>query len=164
MVAASLGTVVLAAVLSASLQLMRSGVRVSAYAEMNTQARRVMEQLAVDLKAASNLTWHSATDLTVTVEKSDGTTALYTYYWNSSSKKLVRVPGSSSASQTGQWELASGVSSLAFSRLNSAGTTAATDSATKLLRVVITFSRSSGATAASSQIGTTYTLRNKPTS
>ncbi len=163
-VAASLGGVVLAAVLGASLQLLRSGVRVSAYAEMNIQARRALEQLAVDMKAASDLTWHSATDISVTVEKSDGTSSVYTYAWNSGTNQLIRVPGTSSSSQTGQLTLASGISSLAFSRLTTSGTEATTDSATKRVQVVLTLRRSGGATGASSRVATTFTLRNKPAS
>ncbi|MCX6953391.1 MAG: type II secretion system protein [Verrucomicrobia bacterium] len=165
MVAAGISSFVLAGVLTASMQLMRSGVRLAQYSEMDSQLRSAFEQLGVDLKAASAFTFNSATDITVTVAKSDGTTAQYTYAWNSSTKIFYRVPGASSASTSGRLQLASGVSALAFSRFDTSGNSASTDNATKRVKISLTATRSaSGAARTTTTDANTYTLRNKPVS
>ena len=53
--------------LTTHLQLMRSGVRITQYAEMSAQARRGLEQLEGDLRNASALTWNNASDVTLTI-------------------------------------------------------------------------------------------------
>ena len=164
-VAAGISSFVLAGILTASVQLMRSGVRLAQYSELDSQLRSAFEQLGVDLKAASAFTYHSATDITVTVAKSDGTTTQFTYAWSSATKIFYRVPGASSASQTGRVQLASGVSALAFSRFDTSGGAASTDNATKRVKVTLTATRSASGTAkATTTDANTYTLRNKPVS
>ncbi len=165
LVALGLSGFVLAGVLTATLQLMRSGARVTQYAEMDTQVRRTFEQLGIDLKAASALIYNSASDVTVTVEKSDGTTSQFTYAWDSTTKIFYRVAGDNSAVTSGRISLLSGVSALAFSRRDASGATASTDGATKRLGLAITLYRSAtGAARTTSTAATTFTLRNKPIS
>jgi hypothetical protein len=124
-----------------------------------------MEQLAIDLKAASALTYNSASDITVTVAKSDGTSTQFTYAWNSTTQDVYRVPGTSSASLTGRLQLMRGVSALTFSRLDTSGNAASTDNATKSVKVALTIRRSAtGTAAASSTVASIITLRNKPVS
>jgi hypothetical protein len=165
LVALGISSAVLAGVMTANLQLMRSGVRVTQYAEMDTQVRRAFEQLAVDLKAASAFTYNGTSDITVTVAKSDGTTAQYTYAWNSSKLSFFRVPGASGSTQTGQIQLVSGTTALSFSRLDASGNTVTTDNATKRVKISLTVSRSvSGMAKTTSTVATTFALRNKPVS
>ena len=156
---------VLAGVLTANLQLMRSSIRVTQYAEMDTQVRRAFEQMAVDLKAASAFTYNGAADITVTVAKSDGTTSQFTYAWSSTTGIFFRVPGASSSTQTGRVQLMQGISALSFSRLDTSGSAATTDNATKQVKISLTVSRSArGAAKATSTVATTFALRNKPVS
>ena len=165
MVATGVSGIVLGSILTATLQLTASSVRVTHYAEMDSQVRRAFEQLAADARAASGLTWNGASDVTLTVEKSDGTTAQFTYAWNSSSQSFYRVPGTSSASTSGRVHLVSGATALAFSRLDTSGNATQTDSAAKRLKISLTVARTSvGAARASSSVAAIYTLRNKPAS
>lgn len=156
---------VLTGVLGATLQLARSSVRVTQYAEMDTQVRRAFEQLASDLKSASNLTWNSATDVTFTTENSDGTSTVFTYAWNSSTQQFYYVPGADSSVLTGRVQLVAGATALAFARLDSSGNAALTDNATKQVRVTLTLKRSAvGSASSSSTVSTKFMLRNKPVS
>lgn len=165
LVALSISGLVLAGVLAAAIQIMRSGVRVTQYAEMDTQVRRAFEQLAVDLKAASAFTYNAANDITVSVAESDGTTSLFTYAWNSTTKVFYRVAGADSAATSGRLQLMTGVSALTFSRLTTAGAAATTDNSTKRLGLAVSLVRSaSGAARATATVANTYTLRNKPVS
>jgi prepilin-type N-terminal cleavage/methylation domain-containing protein len=165
LVAVGLSGLVLTGVLKASLHIMRSGVRLTHYAEMNTQVRRAFEQLAIDVKAASAFTYNSANDITVTVAESDGTSSQFTYAWNSSTLIFYRVAGASSAATTGRVQLMTGVSALSFSRLTTTGSAASTDNATKSLKIAITVARTAtGAARSTSTAATTFTLRNKPVS
>lgn len=164
-VGATLSGFVLAGVLSANLQLMKSGLRVTHYAEMDTQVRRSFEQLAIDAKAASAFTYNSASDITVTVAESDGTTSQFTYAWNSTTKIFYRVNGASSSGTTNRINLATGITTLTFSRLDTSGAAATTDGATKRIKLTLTLNRTNslGAKAASTATNS-YTLRNKPVS
>lgn len=165
LIALGISAVILTGVLGATLQLARSSVRVTLYAEMDTQVRRAFEQLSGDLKSASAITWNAASDLTVTKENSDGTTTTLTYAWDSSTQQFYRVPGASSAAASGRIALISGATALSFSRLDSSGNAAATDNATKQIRVGLTLRRTAvGAAASSSTVSTNVMLRNKPVS
>ena len=172
LVALGISGLVLAGVLATSVELMRSSVRVTNYAEMNAQVRRAFAQMEVDLKAASNFVWNSASDITVTVPRSNGTTVQYTYAWSSTTLTFFRVPGTSSATQTGRMELIRGIPALtngspglSFTRLDRNGDTATTDLATKRVQVALTVSRNVGNAAKStSNVTATFTLRNKRTS
>ncbi len=165
MIGGMIGSFVLVGVLAANIQLIKSGLRITHYAEMDTQVRRSFEQLAVDAKAASSLTYNGAADVTISVAESDGTTSQFTYAWNSTTQVFYRVNGASSSGSTGRITLATGVTTLAFSRLDTSGTTASTDAATKRLNISLTLSRkNSVGPAAVSKSANSYTLRNKPVS
>ncbi|MBI5691749.1 MAG: hypothetical protein HZC55_16820 [Verrucomicrobia bacterium] len=169
LVAATVSGIVLAGVLTASVELARSSVRLTHYAEMESQVRRALTQLEVDLKAASGITLNSASDLTVSIPRSDGTTSQYTYAWNSSTQILYRVPGASSSNPSGRVELVRGVAAnpdgtpgVSFQRLDRFGRTATSDRTTKTVQVGLTVRRSPGtSTRTSSSVSATFTLRNK---
>ncbi|WP_414660669.1 type II secretion system protein J [Horticoccus sp. 23ND18S-11] len=172
LVAVGLSGAVLAGILTTSVQLMRNNVRIAHYSEMDTQVRRAFEQLGTDLKSAKSLKWNGASDITVTIPRSNGTTSEFTYCWSSTSLSFFRVPGSSSASTSQRIELIRGIPArpdggpgLSFSRLTASGTAATTDLATKRIEVSATVSRSAtGAARATSAVSATFTLRNKPAS
>jgi hypothetical protein len=165
MIGCTISSFVLAAVLGANLQLIKSGLRVTQYAEMDAQTRRSFEQLAIDAKAASSLAYNSSGDITLTADESDGTTSQFTYAWNSSTKIFYRVNGASSSSSTGKITLATGVTALTFSRLDTSGSATSSDGATKRLQISMTLSRTSTTGAAAvSKSANSYTLRNKPVS
>ncbi len=172
LVSASVSGIILAGVFATSIELGRSSMRISNYADMNIQVRRAFEQLGSDLKAASRLTWNNASDITVTVPQSDGTTLQVTYAWNSATETFYRVPGADSSSYTGRRDLvrgipaaAGGAAGLTFTRLDTDGNTTNSDAKTQRLRVNFGVSRNVGKAAKSkTEAATVFVLRNKPVS
>ena len=170
MVAASLGGFVLAGILTSNLQIIRGGVRITQYAEMEAQVRRGLDYLGRDLREALELTWNGESDLTLTIPTGANTTAQVTYAWTAASQSFYRVAGASSAEVNGRFELvrgipplAGGAAGLTFARFDRDGAVATTDAKTKSILVNMTVARSAQ-TAAGSQrmISATLTLRNKP--
>ena len=84
MISATLGTIILAAVLSAFLMLGRSGYNAANYSIMEAEARRALEQFSADARMANNLTWNSSTSVTLRVV-TGGSSQLVTYAYDSSS-------------------------------------------------------------------------------
>jgi prepilin-type N-terminal cleavage/methylation domain-containing protein len=170
MIAATLSVFILAGVLAANLQIVRSGVRMAQYAEIDTQVRRALDTLSHDLKAASAITWNGTSDITLTIPTSGGGTAQVTYAWTAASSTFFRVAGASSAVLTGRLELIRGITTLpdgsaglAFARFDRDGAVATTDAATKSVQVILTVTRSARTAAAASQkaVSATFTLRSK---
>lgn len=171
MVATALGVFLLAGVLTANLQIIRGGVRVTQYVEMESQVRRALDTLARDLRSASNLTWNNASDITLTIPASGGSTAQVTYAWTAASTTFFRVAGASSSTLTGRQELVRGISALSdgsagltFARFDRDGVAATTDAATKIIQITMTVKRSTRtvATTSESAVAATYVLRSKP--
>jgi prepilin-type N-terminal cleavage/methylation domain-containing protein len=171
LVAASLSLVVLAGVLTASLQIMRSGVRITQYAEMETQVRRALDTLSRDLKEAVDLVWNGESDITLTIPTSDNSTAQVTYAWTAASESFFRVAGANSATITGRLELVRGIrrlpngsAGLTFARFDRDGASATTDAQTKRILVTMTVTRSAltASTTSENLVSATFTLRNKP--
>lgn len=171
MVATLLGGLVLTGVLATNLQLLRSGVRVTQYAEMSTQARRGLEQLEGDLKCAVGVTWNSDSDITLTVPSQSGTTSQVTYAWTRATQAFFRVPGASSAATLGRVYLVNGIplrsdgtAGVAFARYDRDGNTASTDAATKKVQVSMNLVRTAltAATSTDVTVSPIYILRNKP--
>jgi type II secretory pathway component PulJ len=171
MVAAGLGALVLTGVLATNLELLRSGARVTQYAEMSAQVRRGLQQLEVDLKSASAITWKSASDITLTIPTSDGSTRQVTYAWTGATQGFFLVPGASSAATTGRVDLVKGIPALPdgsagviFARYNRDGATATTDLATKSVQVSLYVLRTSSQTRSTTDtaVSARFILRNKP--
>jgi len=170
MIAASLTGFVLWGVLTTNLQLLRSGVRITQYAEMEAQVRRGLEQLGHDLKIAIGLRWNGASDITLTVPSSGGTTSQVTYAWTATAGVFFLVPGADSTATAGRVNLIAGIPplangnpGLAFARFDRDGNAATTDLATKRVQVTLTATRKAPTAAASSQnlVSATFTMRNK---
>ena len=168
-----LSGIVLAGVLKTYLQLMRSGVRLTQYAEMNAQIRRGLEQLGVDLQNATAITWNSASDITLTVPTLSGATRQVTYAWTSGTQSLFQVPGADSTATLGRIFLVNGIPAFAgggagvsFARFDRDGNPAITDLATKRVQVVMNVVRQAqtAATATDTTVSAAFLMRNKPTS
>ena len=171
--AALLSGLVLTGVLATSLQLMRSSVRITQYAEMSAQIRRGLGQLGHDLKIASAIKWNSASDITLTLPTTSGTTTQVTYAWTSATQSLFVVPGTDSTVTTGRFFLVRGIPALAhgsagvtFARYDRDGNAATTDLATKRVQINLNVVRRTGQTAAATDtaVSAIFILRNKPTS
>jgi hypothetical protein len=161
---------VLAGVLAANLQIMRSAVRLSHYVEMDAQVRRGLDFLSHDLKAASSLTFNGNSDITLTIPTSGGGTAQVTYAWTADSGTFFRVAGASSATLTGRLELVRGIAplpdgtaGLTFARFDHDGAATTSDAAARSIQITMTVTRNTQAVAAASQkaVSVTYTLRSK---
>jgi hypothetical protein len=171
MVAAALSGLVLAGVLTTNLQLMRSGVRLTQYAEMSTQVRRGFEQLGMDLKNAVAIKWNGASDITLTVPTTAGATRQVTYAWTGATQSLFLVPGADSTTTVGRVYLVRGIPAFAdgtagvtFSRRDRDGIAATSDAATKRVQVVMNVLRSdrTSAGATDTAVSAAFILRNKP--
>ena len=173
MVVVLLSGIVLTGVLTTYLQLMRSGTRVSQYAEMNAQVRRGLTQLGQDLQNASAITWNgtSNSDITLTIPTLAGGTRVVTYAWTSATQSLFLVPGASSSVIAGRIVLVSGIpayadgtSGVTFTRFDRDGLAAATDLATKRVQVTLNVVRSArtAAKATDPAVSASFLLRNKP--
>lgn len=173
MVAATLGGLILTGVVTTNLQLMRSGVRVTQYAEMSSQTRRAIEQLEGDLKSASDIVWNNASDITLTIPTAAGGTRQVTYAWTSATQAFYLVPGASSAVTAGRVVLvkdipvrSDGSAGVAFARYDRDGNAATTDLATKRVQVSMNVvrTRATAARSTDTAVSAIFILRNKPTS
>jgi prepilin-type N-terminal cleavage/methylation domain-containing protein len=173
MVAALLGGLILTGVLTTNLQLLRSGVRITHYAEMSSQIRRGLEHLEGELKSASGITWNNASDITLTVPLADGTTTQVTYAWTSATQSFFRVPGANSSVTTGRVYLVNGIPALStgaagltFARYDRDGNVATTDAATKSIQVSLNAVRTAqtAASATDTAVSAIFVMRNKPVS
>jgi len=160
---------VLAGVLAANLQIVRGGIRLASYVEMDSQVRRALDVLGRDLKSASAIKWNGTSDITLTIPAGSGT-AQVTYAWTAASGAFFRVAGASSTTVTGRLELVRGIPTLAdgtggmvFARFDRDGVAATTDAATKSVQVTLTVIRSARTVATASQnaVSATFTLRSK---
>lgn len=170
-VGASLSVFILAGILNASLQVMRGGVRVAQYAEMEAQVRRGLEYVGRDIRDALSFTWNGTSDITLTVPTDSDSTTDVTYAWSATSQSFYRVAGTSSAQLTGRLELirgipplANGGAGLAFTRLDRDGAASTTDATTQRIIVTLTVKRNAQTAAAASErsVSASFTLRNKP--
>ncbi|MDI1336577.1 MAG: prepilin-type N-terminal cleavage/methylation domain-containing protein [Lacunisphaera sp.] len=171
MVAVLLSGIVMTGILTTNLQLVRSGVRVTQYAEMSSQVRRGLEQLEGDVKGAISITWNGASDITLTLPSQAGTTSQVTYAWTSATQSFFSVPGASSAVTAGRVYLVNGIPPLAggaagcvFARYDKDGNAATTDAATKKVQVSLNAVRTARTVANSTDttVSAIFILRNKP--
>jgi prepilin-type N-terminal cleavage/methylation domain-containing protein len=169
MVAATLSLIVLAGVLSANLQVIRGGMRIGQYVEMETQVRRALDTLGRDLKSASAIKWNSASDITLTIPAGNGSTSQVTYAWTSASETFFRVAGASSATVVGRLELirgiptqAGGAAGVTFARYDRDGVAATTDAATKSIQITLRARRSARTAVDTTEtVSATFALRSK---
>ena len=174
LIAASLGTIVLAGTLSAFLMLVRSGVRVSNYSTMEAQTRRAFEQLGIDARMANNFasvfTSSVITSFVLTIPSEDlGSQRTVTYGYdtsNASNKIFFMVPGTDPTVTTGRVDLVTNVASLTFLRYDTTGTlipaSTTTDTGVKHIQVSVSVSRGAVGVMAATQVirSSSFTLRN----
>lgn len=171
MVASALGGFVLWGVLATNLHLIRSGVRIAQYAEMESQTRRGLEQLGRDLRVASAIRWNNPSDITLTLPTATGASIQVTYACTAAEGSFFLVPGANSSVTSGRTHLVRGIPpaadgrpGLTFARFDRDGNAAATDAATKRIQVSIAVRRDARtmAAATANAVSATFTLRNKP--
>lgn len=168
MIAATLGTMVLAGVLTTFLMLGRSGTNIANYSMMEMQSRRALEELSQDLRMAQNVTWNSAQSITLRVP--DTYTSLsnpvtyvsYTYAYDSATKEFYRKPGIGSATTT-RTILIRSVASCSFARFDRSNASTTSPGATKRIQLTLEVQRKSQtvAKATNTILSASYILRNK---
>lgn len=168
LIAATLSTFVLAAVLSSFLFLSRTGFRASAYSEMEAEMRRGLETISRDIRKASDVRWNSSQSITLTVQ---GAPVTYAYDGDAASatyRSFYRVPGEAGSTQPRTVLIRSLEPDFTFRRYKVvqpevSDNTATNDAETKQLQVVLRASRTNIATAGASNsvVSSRYVLRNK---
>ena len=108
LISASLGSLLLVAVLTGFLFMIRSGANMQNYVDMEVQARGAIATFAADVRMANNATWHSANSLTLRVVESNGTTSNHTYTYDPIAGTFTRSSGTSSTT------LITGISNFSF--------------------------------------------------
>lgn len=163
MIGASLGSMVLAGVLSTYLMLLRSGVSASNYSVMEAQTRRAFEKMGSDARMANNLSSSGTTSITLTVPNNyTSNSNQVTYAYDSANQWFYLVPGDGS-SMTGRQVLIRYVTGLTFYRYDSTGNPAATDSDAKHIQASINVRRSGARVVDASEtiLSAAFTMRNK---
>jgi hypothetical protein len=175
LIGASISTFILVGVLSAFLMLGRSGMNAANYAGAEAEIRRGVEELSQDVRMASNLTWNSASSVTLTLVPSNaysGLTGIHTnkvtYAYDSAKSEFYRLPGTAT-STSDRLILVRNVSECYYERFNRVGAAVSASSSnpnaeTKLLRIVMNVrqSRATLVTTNTTLVMASYVLRNKP--
>lgn len=175
MIAASIGTIVLAGVMSAFLMLTRSGVSAANYSEMEAQVRRALEQFSLDVRMASAITWTSNRSITLTVpDNYTDTNNQVTYYYDSATigptaqSFCLKTVNPDTGAVVTQRRLVRNVSTFFFSGFNRLNVATTSNIEIKRVQITMTVStRTTGITTAAttdSIMSASYILRNKPTS
>lgn len=169
MIGASLGSVILAGVLSTFLMLGRMGANVASYTTMDAQTRRALEDFAQDVRMASNIYWNSDSSVTLTVpDNYTSNSNQVTYAWDSTLGSATyhyfyRKPGNADAATTKVTYVAN-VTSFSFYRYDRLNVATATDVATKRIQVnlTVTTTNSTVVNATDTTLSASFILRNKP--
>jgi prepilin-type N-terminal cleavage/methylation domain-containing protein len=176
MISVTIGSMVLAGVMSTYLMLIRSGVAAANYVEMDAQARRAFETMANDIKMTQTLVTHVTnsviTAITLTIPSTSTSTGYtVTYGWDQTFKWFYSVPGSTvpadgTASVAGRVVLAKNITNLFFQAYQQSQTTGAiaeatSDSNAKHVQCFMTLKRSLNAAVNTETIqSAAFTLRN----
>ena len=160
MVGATLAGLILAGVLSAFLFIARTGANIRNYSDMESQARRALEQFAQDTRQASAISWTNDTTIVLTV---DGAGVTYAYAAGAFTRRAA----------AGTTTLLSGITSFSFkaysitgAEITGIGTSTSLASAglnTKQLQISLEAARTSTtvATATNTVLSARFILRNK---
>ena len=168
LIGATIGSMVLAGVLTTFLMLGRSGANAAAYSVMESQSRRALEELSQDLRMASDVAWNSSTSITLLVPDNyvstdPAQTNKVTYAYDSSTGYFYRRPGNTS-STSAVTNLIKNVSSFSYARFDRVDNASTSNVTTKRIQVSMIVRTASvtvvGAT--NNILSASFILRNKP--
>lgn len=174
LIATSIGTMILAGVLSVYLCMVRGGVRTNYYASMEAETRLAFEQMGLDARMsngiASTFTSGAITSITLTIPDSTLATqrqVVYTFdATDPQNKKLIVINKAPDGTIVGRRTLIGYVETLTFLRYDSASALipAATvsDAGVKHIQVSVKVSRKTASVAVATQVirSSAFTLRN----
>jgi prepilin-type N-terminal cleavage/methylation domain-containing protein len=164
MIAATLGSLVLAGVLSTFLMLGRSGANVANYSMMESQARRALEEFSQDLRMASGITWNSAQSITLTIPNNyTPTLGKVTYAYDPVADEFYRSPRDPTSAAGTKSVLIRNVVDFTYSRFDRINNPSTMDMTTKRIQLNMTARTTTVTTASASNIilSASYILRNK---
>jgi prepilin-type N-terminal cleavage/methylation domain-containing protein len=164
MIAAGLGSMLLAGVMSTFLMLGRSGANVANYSMMESQSRRALEELSQDIRMASDVTWNDSTSVTLLVPNNYASTAnLVTYAFDDSTDIFYRMPGAAAATNT-RTRLIDNVATFAYSRFDRIDNPSTSNVTTKRIQLsmIVRSTTRTAAIASNNILSASYILRNKP--
>ena len=164
MIGASLGTMILAGVMSTFLMLGRSGANVANYSMMETESRRALEEFSQDLRMASAITWNSSESITLTVPNNySPTLGLVTYSYDSGTKFFSRSPADSNSSSGTSRVLIRKVQVFTYTRFDRLNNPTSADLTTKRIQLSMTARANTTTVAGASNVilSASYILRNK---
>jgi prepilin-type N-terminal cleavage/methylation domain-containing protein len=179
MIGASLGSIVLAGIMSTFLMLARSGASAVNYTTMDIQSRRALDEFGQDIRMANNVTWNVAAvgdpcySITLTlpaptnyVVPSDTTqNNKVTYAWDSTARYFYRKPGTATAPDGNQRTVfIRNITRFQYTRYNRTNSPANTAPSTKRIQIDMTASTSTQTLVAATNrlVSASYILRNKP--
>ena len=164
MIGATLGTMILAGILSTFLMLGRSGANIANYSMMESQSRRALEEFSQDLRMASAITWNSTESITITVPNNYPLTlGVVTYAYDSASGVFVRSPADSTSAAGTRRVLIRNLVSFRYARFDRIDNPATQDTTTKRIQLSMTARTTTTTVAGASNIilSASYILRNK---
>jgi hypothetical protein len=170
LIAASVGSFVMAGLLSSFLMMGRSGANAYAYVGMETDARKGLERFGEDVRMASNITWTSSSDVTLAVmHLNDTGTDAVRYYWDTGASNatyhcLLRTGPDPVTGISGTQILARNVQTFEFDRWMLGTSGAATnDVGTKQLQIRLTLRQQAVTAVAATDlvVSARFVLRNK---
>lgn len=168
MIGASLGSFILAGVLSTFLFMGRSGANVQNYNDMEAQARKALEYFAEDTRQASGVVW--ADENTVALTVADLT---ITYQYNSTAKRFARQEKVTATNVINSTRvLVTGITSFSFTAYNISGSLVpiststertAANGTTKQLQISLEAARANTTVVAATNtvLSARFVLRNK---
>ena len=164
MIGASIGTMILAGVMSTFLMLGRSGANVANYSTMEAESRRALEEFSQDLRMASAVTWTSPQSITLTVPNNyTPTSGLVTYSYDSGTKIFSRSPSDSNSLAGTSRVLIRKVQDFAYTRFDRMNNPSSADLTTTRIQLSMTARANSTTVSGASNIilSASYILRNK---
>jgi hypothetical protein len=170
MIAGTIGSMVLAGVLSTFLMLGRSGQRLYYYNGMETESRRTLEEFAQDVRMASDCVYNSSTSITLTVvDNYTSNSNQVTYTFGDVTIGGITVPScfyrrpGNAASTATPTILMRSITDCAFSRFDVLGNATTSDISTKRVELSLRASVTRSTLVASTDniVSATYLLRNK---
>ena len=171
-ISASLGSIILAGVLTTFTLYVKSGIRAANYSIIEEQTRRAFTQLGIDARMAngygSDFTSGVIKSFTLQIPNSANTDLTFmTYGYDGSGKfTFFSVPGTDPTATAGRLNLISNITAVTIYRYNAAGTEipAATtsDAGIKHIQISVSVSRSQSGVAAATQVirSSAFTMRN----
>ena len=170
MIAGTIGSMVIAGVLSTFLMLGRSGQRLYYYNGMETESRRTLEEFAQDVRMASDCVYNSSTSITLTVvDNYVANSNQVTYTFGDVTTGGITIPScfyrrpGNAASTATPTILMRSITDCAFSRYDVLGNATTSDISTKRVELSLRASVTRSTLVASTDniVSATYLLRNK---